>query len=330
VLQARVPFALCLWSLATSCGGEVSSNQRDAGSVADATFDAGVDAQPHAAWVEFCTALASCEAVNPLGMGDNPSPMTTCVAWQFDEGAGYGFEGPGSNIGCVLTSGSSCEQVHACFNNETVGSHCDIEGGSGCEGKYFAYCTDAGRWLEDCSSFGASCDPVVGECSTGACDPSKATFCQGASLMQCLPYRGSDGGVLGGYADPLQACAMSGGSVCGQASQSDAGLACIGPGAACAHDRCDGSTLVLCQGGHEARYDCPSLGLGCVSDKDPDTDDSDTSFCGLGTECGFDYADSCTGTTLTYCNAGKIATLDCAAAGYAECVKDAFGSHCAP
>jgi hypothetical protein len=148
--------------------------------------------------------------------------------------------------------------------------------------------------------------------------------------MECDTMQGPDGAVLA-YANVIASCAKSGNSTCGRYPPSAFdGLDCIGPGPSCDHDGCDGSTLVLCQGGHEARYDCTTLGLGCFSDMNPDSDDSKTSFCGLGTECGIDYGDACKGSVLTYCNAGTIATLDCKAAGYGQCLTDASGTHCAP
>jgi hypothetical protein len=58
------------------------------------------------------------------------------------------------------------------------------------------------------------------------------------------------------------------------------------------------------------------------------TDCTTSAYCGRGTECGLDYADSCNGNVLTYCDVGKITTLDCVAAGWKGCVSGAQGTRC--
>ena len=47
-----------------------------------------------------------------------------------------------------------------------------------------------------------------------------------------------------------------------------------------------------------------------VGDGDADSYAGGSAYCGLGTECGDSFVDSCS-TTVTYFDAGKPATLDC-------------------
>jgi hypothetical protein len=137
-----------------------------------------------------------------------------------------------------------------------------------------------------------------------------------------------DGGVRT-YVSLAQPCSDYGGSTCGSVGKF---VGCIGPGPACTEDSCAGSTLTACIGGHQARLDCTHYGLNCLADRHPDTDFDSTksAFCGLGTECGYDYADSCKGNILTYCDAGRIATLDCVKTGWNGCASDKQGTRCTP
>jgi hypothetical protein len=188
-------------------------------------------------------------------------------------------------------------------------------------------------------------------CTTGQPCNGASTFplasCQGNYLGYCHATT-SDGGVSdAGYLEVELSCADLGGSTCGEflyarSTPPTEVAGCIGPGPACTADRCDGSTLVSCVGGHEARLDCAPSGLACVTRKDSaldgptfifcaaGTECKTSAFCGLGTECGYDYADSCKGNILTYCDAGKIATLDCVKAGWTGCISDKQGTRCSP
>ena len=139
-------------------------------------------------------------------------------------------------------------------------------------------------------------------------------------------------------------CADLGGSTCGrwEVDASIEVLGCFGAGSACTADRCDGTTLVSCVGGHEARSDCTRLGLRCFTRGGSDfdyptsafcatgTECKTSAFCGLGAECGNDYSDSCNGNTLTFCDVGKITKLNCAKAGWKSCVSDKQGTRCSP
>ena len=88
------------------------------------------------------------------------------------------------------------------------------------------------------------------------------------------------------------------------------------------------------------RTDCTQLGLSCFTQSGSGFDFSTidycsrsagcnaSAFCGLGTECNYGHPDYCKGNVLTYCDVGKITTLDCVAAGWKSCIEDELGTRC--
>jgi hypothetical protein len=306
--------------LLAHCGGQTTTGTGDGGgmdryapdSIPDVPFDAGP--RTHTDWVAFCEAFTGCGMLNIAGM---TSEMTFCVSLELYDNAYTPI------AACFLVGGRTCPELQACADNGNPSPACPIDGGQAqaCMGSISVGCDMAGRpFAQDCSKTGQTCSVPAGGCTSGSC--SGGNFCLGSDLFDC-EMATKDAGV-GGL---IESCDQQGGSSCGPGE--DGGATCIGPGPTCASDRCDQAMLVLCQGGHEARYDCPGFGLACLDDKDPDSYVSGGGFfCGLGTECGSDYTDSCHGSTLSYCNAGEISTLDCAATGWKTCVNDGNGTRC--
>jgi len=92
---------------------------------------------------------------------------------------------------------------------------------------------------------------------------------------------------------------------------------------------CQGDTLQACAGGRTTLLDCgvAAPGFGCQSV-------GGFAFCGLASEClpahlpGADQAGSptiCEGSTVVFCNAGRIERIDCLTLGFDGCAETAAG-----
>ena len=105
--------------------------------------------------------------------------------------------------------------------------------------------------------------------------------------------------------------------------------ACVGAGAACTEESassvsiayspglgCDGALLRVCPGGREHSLDCSMVasGFSCQSV-------GGAFFCGLASECDPEGASvqSCDGTTITLCHAGRIEQINCTELGFTGC-----------
>ena len=325
-LRALVALALCIAASTgpAACGGSITA-ATDGGVSSDADREASRNDASRATdtqWVDFCVAAAACE-LPYFGLPPLTNLVTQCLGDELDNGGSAW-----ADLACFVTAGASCPRVRACNNAGNSSATCQVEAGVVvCEGEVAESCYPEGLpYVVDCSEmYGETCVPGQG-CTTGPCDLPVHSYCQGTEILTCANGDETDGG----YAYVTEDCADEGNSTCIPSPDGGYWPLCKGPGPACTNDRCDGTTLVRCLAGHEARYDCPLFGLGCFTDKDPDTDLEESAFCGLGTECGYDYPDSCEGNVLRFCNAGKVATLDCVAAGWKGCVSDSGGTRCAP
>jgi hypothetical protein len=130
-----------------------------------------------------------------------------------------------------------------------------------------------------------------------------------------------------------------------------AGLACldgvcVGSGESCTQPNdtyrdgfdyggiaCDGDTLTACVGGALEAVDCTRFGEGysCQSIEDG-------YFCGLGSECRpgeFEIGTSgtletCDGTSVVYCDEGRLESLDCTSLGFTGCEVQNYHASCVP
>ena len=302
-------FALLL-STATCTGGSLASVPDAETGPGDA--DAG-SLTSHLNWVEACIAFTGCGLWT---YGDHGGAMSLCVDSREFE-----------NEDCVRHAATNCDAVKTCLNGGDPNWACnpDAAPDHGCAGSSAWACMSSGnRVTTDCAQYGASCDiRLDGYCSRGACDPRVVRSCAANDLVECDSL-----GNGSGYSLLVEHCSEIA-ATCGAGV--DAGATCVGTGAACTVNRCDGATLVQCVGGREGRTDCSALGFLCIPG-DGDAADlwSGQASCGLGAECNPQFADSCNGTQLTYCDMGKLTTLDCVAKGWAKCSPGPppFGGRC--
>jgi hypothetical protein len=127
-------------SMATACGGQISETRGDGGGMRDSgTKDAALDAgfRVHAQWLEYCVAMASCNALYPGGAGAIPNPTTACISSEFDSVTGEPYALPQAE-NCILKAGASCDKVRACLNEGNEDLACSLEAGvpAECRGQF--------------------------------------------------------------------------------------------------------------------------------------------------------------------------------------------------
>ena len=285
---------------ASSCAGRSSGA---ANASLDGSADAGID--PHALRLAYCDAYTACN----LGPDSN-NTLSSCIAAEENSP----FAVTDATAECVARFTGDCQGVRACTDNGNRDASCEDSGGSylvSCDGSILTVCQPNGvQQAYDCSRFKESCTPNAG-CTAGSCNGTQYPyFCAGSTRMSC--------GQGGGYASINDRCALES-ATCGPGP--DGGPTCVGTGSACVANRCDGATLVQCLGGREGRSDCSAVGLDCIpGDGDASGFWNGQAYCGLGAECDPTFLDSCNGTQLTYCDLGKLTTLDCVAEGWAKCL----------
>jgi len=234
----------------------------------------------------------------------------------------------GEQLACIANAACGCAALEQCFGWVASVAPPDCTGA--CSGDVFTGCGDGAQQVFDCGRLGLSCDPqanCVAETAV-ACDGSELPTCTAAGEVQFC-----DDGFL--RKTPCQAL----GFAC------DAGQ-CVGKGASCTATLpfeyelvqpvgtgCSGSTLQACLGGKATTVDCATQGpgFGCQT-----LDGS--FFCGLAAECvpADNYLSAqpqtCDGTVLSFCNAGRLEHLDCTALGFTGCEVDSKIGHygCTP
>ncbi len=215
-----------------------------------------------------------------------------------------------ATVSCLAAARSDCAAARRCLNGGTTPQPCGGATGTcdrdvliGCRqlsGPTSPYSTTQ----TDCSDFGETC--VAGSCGLATCMPQLST-CAGDRLQSC------DSGIL----HQLDCTQFS--SQC----TATGGPHCRGTGDPCAGSlmnpmrgiRCDGSTLVYCFDGQEAKLDCAAAHLACLPNAH-----GDPFACALGNECTTTgFTSTCAASRLTFCNDGKITTIDCVAAGFKIC-----------
>jgi hypothetical protein len=308
--------AVLLSAVSLGCGAQTDGTSHDAGASRESSADATTRDAPgamNARAVEFCGAITSC------GLTLAPDEMTDCIGiLASDEVQGFGYGT--SFISCVLASNQTCEAIKLCANEGHTFDACSLPSKVGCLGNIQEGCdlqNDSGTtWALDCSSIGATCSVQGGGCNYGPCSGAPYPYsCAGTTLRSCDP----EGPDAAAYLHFNDECTTGTTATCGPGP--DGGATCIGKGPACTKDRCEGTTWVSCQGGHEAPYDCGSVGLLCI---DRGTDGGVTNpgvYCALAENCQSVPRDVCDGNILHFCNAGLPASLDCATSGWGHCVQ---------
>ncbi len=291
--------ALTAIALVAGCGGSPSRTADLGGFAAEAAARACVTATGcglAAGDVSSCTRLVS--GVEQPDVAANAAVDATAVR-------------------CLAAAGADCQRALACLGG---GAPCNFGGPSTCDGASIKSCVVVGSMGEtatfDCASAGLTCvdggNGRVG-CGVRACTTSPPA-CSDDELISC------DGAIL-----HQMSCAAVGAACTGGATP-----ACRGTGATCSGSqldpgeplRCEGSVLVRCYDGQEARFDCAIVGEGCFAL-------SGSFACGLGGDCDpTAFSATCDGNKLNYCDQGQLASVDCVAFGFKSC--DATDGRCAP
>lgn len=226
-----------------------------------------------------------------------------------------------AQVNCIASAGTDCAKAKACLDNGMTPAACSGNSES-CMGTFIVSCSAAtgsngnnGQSVFDCSTLGAgyTCLAANGAvaCGTATCGGGNPTQCMGNIIQGCK----------NGIFEQVDCATFS--STC-----VTAGLEahCRGSGASCSTNatannpaaaiRCDGSVLVTCSDGQEARYDCGRQNLGCF----PNPGGNGGFDCYAGSDCdSTTFTSTCSGNTLTFCNKGKIDTFNCGSNGFTGC-----------
>lgn len=271
-----------------------------------------------------CITAAACGIVD-IGV----SACSQAVAQINDPSVSVRIHLSPGQVNCIANAGSDCAAAKKCLANGMTPAECSGLSSS-CAGNVWQTCSAAagtgtasqGMQLFDCGQVGQMCVANGNnvDCGYGTCS---------GSSKACVSPDGTSGGNLLEQCDNgilrREDCTRI------DASCNPSGILgphCRGNGPACSSGvldgplRCDGSVLVSCVDGAEARFDCASLRLGCFAKA------GGGGFgCAAGNECDpGNYPITCVGSTLKFCNNGKVQTFDCASAGFSTCSPNNGGS----
>jgi len=222
-----------------------------------------------------------------------------------------------SEARCAIAASGNCDAIRQCFGlSYVIDPACAGPRMITCEGPNLVSCSDGVRSTISCPDAsrvlrvggGPTCVPTAtgALCGDATCS-AESSSCNGSVASSCYLDKGVKLSL--DCADYGQSCSNG---VCTSA----------GGGGACTDGtlpRCDGSVIVSCSDGVESRRDCAAVadGASCYS--------------GIETLCGFGSAcyptkgtETCAGTSLTFCAAGVVTTIDCTTLGFTNC----FGGHC--
>ncbi|HWE28812.1 MAG TPA: hypothetical protein VHB97_12465, partial [Polyangia bacterium] len=213
---------------------------------------------------------AACITANACGiLTAGVSVCTQFVVGVNDPAGAASFKFTAAEVNCIAAAGHDCAAAKKCLAGGNTPASCSGAATS-CVGNVWQQCNLAagsggneGVEMFDCAAVGEMCVTSGGntDCGYGTCSGLSSA---------CVSPDGTPGGnlVQGCNAGILQR------SDCTRidASCNPSGVAhCRGNGAACnsltgdTTLRCDGSVLVTCVDGGEARRDCGSDNLGCFS-----------------------------------------------------------------
>jgi hypothetical protein len=270
-----------------------------------------------------CITAAACGIIT-----GGVSVCTQFVVGVNDPAIATSFHFSPSEVNCIANAGHDCAAAKKCIAGNATPATCSGNAKS-CNGNTWQQCSAAagtggneGIQTFDCAAYGQLCVTNNGntDCGYGTCS--------GVS-SGCVSPDGTPGGNF------LQTC--NGGILertdCTRvdASCNPSGVAphCRGNGATCSKGpfgdtslRCDGSVLVTCADGQEARYDCGNDALGCYAGVG-----GNAFGCALGTACDPNsFGATCQGLTLSFCNKGVVQSVDCGSFGFTSCSPNAGGS----
>jgi hypothetical protein len=226
-----------------------------------------------------------------------------------------------AEVNCIANAGHDCAAAKKCLAGGQTPATCSGNARS-CDGNTWQSCTPAagsggnsGIQTFDCSSVGQTCVTNNGntDCGYGTCSPGAPSCVNGDGTPNGNLVQTCNAGIL-----QRTDCTRFDSS-CNPSGFT--GAHCRGNGQACSATgadtsvRCDGSVLVTCADGQEARYDCAHQNLGCFAGANGNHFD-----CAAGTECNPNsYTANCVGLKLTFCNKGKVQSVDCGASGFSSC-----------
>lgn len=278
---------------------------------------------------------AACITAHACGLGllGDVSECSEMISYVNDSQYAVTFRLTPSQVGCIAAAGADCAAAKRCLAGGRTPAACPTVGES-CSGDSWQSCTSVagsggkfGVRTFDCAAYGQRCIAIgtTADCGFGGC-------MSGETPATCVTADGSPGGNFAetclGYGTLhrrdcvlLDASCNSSGALGGH---------CRGNGPTCAAAPlgsddtlgCDGTVLLHCLDGQQAREDCSRYGLGCFARLT-----GGGYGCFAGDECDpFNPAASCAGKSLSFCNNGKMQTFDCGAAGFATCDASNGGS----
>jgi hypothetical protein len=232
-------------------------------------------------------------------------------------------------VNCIANAGHDCVAAKKCLAGGQTPATCSGNARS-CQGNVWQQCTitagsagNSGIQTFDCASVGEMCLTSNGttDCGFGTCSGTASSCVSPDGTPNGNLVQTCNGGIL-----QRQDCTRFDSS-CNPAGFT--GAHCRGNGPACSKGplgdtslRCDGSVLVTCADGQEARYDCAKDNLGCF------TGVGGNAFgCAAGNACdAANYGATCMGTKLTFCNKGVVQSVDCGSFGFTACNPNNGGS----
>jgi hypothetical protein len=315
----RAAAALCAIAAAGACSGSDPPSPGHPFSRADI--------------VRTCVFAISCLAENaPI------RPVGDCVD-QFQTGIGTSagiFFGPsGAQLEHIVECGAvarDCMEGLACASYGHGPPYCSANPGATCDGNIRVVCDSASGWAyesEDCAALGLACHEgmtaagtMTAVCGDGTpCDEgSFPATCEGSRVLDCTTI---------GIRASLDCATLGIPATCGTITNEDGTTeqGCIAVGPACDYSgsRCDGTAIVACSGGREARLDCSAILEGhCEIDSSTTTP---YAVCVPdATECTFETPDACDGASLRSCVNGRFASTPCGDLGFGGCGADASGN----
>jgi hypothetical protein len=267
---------------------------------------------------------------------DDGVPRVASQLWSANIGARRNYYLNVVQARCLADARCGCAAVEHCLGYQVLtglAAGCQ----SSCEGERFTAC-GAGVDLPEGSGFGIDCARVGQRCQlSGICVDGVGSSCDGSEPPVCRP------GARPLYCDDD---ALREGPDCAALGLGCADGHCEGTGAACTNEQrareeivafegisCQAGTLEACVAGKRASLACAEQGPGfdCQLVEG-------VPFCGLASEClpaevggSYNYpTPSCDGTRLSFCNAGRLETLDCASLGFSGCQIGAGNYGCTP
>jgi hypothetical protein len=309
----------------TACGGgdRRTPPLADAGLRSDATtvIDGG-SSSPSDDALRYCMLLMSC-AYEMVG---GAAACVRDVQLSLASGAAAGFIEDARDIPrqvACAASADSCTTMLECRALGRSAGFCTGREAAFCDGDVAVLCRseEYPAFVLDCAAIGLSCHSIresAAACTNGVTCDASAPRCDGRSRTYCVD--GMEAPIDCGLVWPGGSCALV---------ADERGLptpTCVPPGADCSADRCAGSTLIRCIGGHELPVDCAAAVEGsCV-------DGTDGPECmPTATECDARSMEACDGDRVQVCVNGRYEAIDCRELGMRTCgVHISGGARCVP